>query len=397
MKTGRRIDKIRSFKGFFSALFIIFLLLAVSEFILQNFTSFKDTLNNDEYMASLAFSEEELATAMKYREDLASLGSRIVGIPGTVIFRYRKARTENFNFNSYGFRGEEPQKKEENEYRIGVFGDSRVLGIYLVEEDTIPFILEKRLRAAFPDRKITVYNIGIEGNDLRREIPFAELESENLELDMAVFYTGGGDVNYSFYGGNDDYKPFTEEEAKDLAHAKIDNIADNRNKPFLQRSALIKVVKESYWGDSVQKSASFEKELGLTPLIPEYEARADEFVAKFKERIGRASKVLGEKGIKTVFFFPPFLQLKKPLSISERNMFYRNEIAVPGLNSYAIRCASGIGESKDPVVFIQPYLFNGNGNTMFYDGTHYTPEATRIVGHNVADRMIPLLKEYFKQ
>ena len=153
LKISRRIDRIRSFKGFFFALFAIFILLAVSEFILQNFTSFKDTLNNDEYMASLAFSEEELATAMKYREDLASLGSRIVGIPGTVIFRYRKARTESFNFNSYGFRGEEPQKKEENEYRIGVFGDSRVLGIYLVEEDTIPFILEKGSEPSSPTEK----------------------------------------------------------------------------------------------------------------------------------------------------------------------------------------------------------------------------------------------------
>ena len=375
----------------------MFLLAAVSELILQNFTSFKDMLNNDEYMASLAFSDEELKFAMKSREDLASLGPRIVGIPGTVVFHYKKARTDSFNFNSFGFRGEEPQKKEENEYRIGVYGDSRVLGIYLPEEDTIPFILQKRLRAEFPDRKITVFNIGIEGNDLQREIPFAELKSEELELDMAVFYTGGGDVNNSFYKGNADYIPFTEEDSSGIGHAKIDNFADNSKKPFLQRSALIKVIREAFWGDSAQKLASFEKEVGLKPLIPEYEARADEFVAKFKARIEKTSKVMTAKGIKTVFFFPPFMQLKKPLSISERNMFYRNEIAVPGLNTYAIRCAAGISESKDPVIFIQPYLFNGNANTMFYDGTHYTPEATRIVGHNVADRIIPLLKEYFKQ
>ena len=376
---------------------MVFLLFAVSEFILQNFTSFGDTLNNDEYLASLSFSEKELETAIKAREDLASLGPRIVGIPGTVVFRYKKARRDSFNFNSFGFRGEEPQKKDENEYRIGVFGDSRVLGFYLAEEDTIPFILQKRLRSEFPDRKITVFNIGIEGNDLQREVPFAELESENLELDMALFYTGGGDVNYSFYKGNGDYPPFTEDEAMDLEHAMLDNIEGNRKKPFLQRSNVIKVIKEAFWGDSVQKSASFEKELGLHPLIPEYEARADEFISKFKGRIEYAAGMLAGKGIKSVFFYPPFLQLKEPLSVSERNLFYRNEIAVPGLNSYALRCAKGISESKNPVIFTQPYLFNGNSNTMFYDGIHYTPEATRIVGNNVADRMIPLLREYFKQ
>lgn len=395
MKINKRIDRIRSFKAVFLALFAVLLLFAVSESVLRNFTSFGNTLNTLEYYASLSFSEEDLKTAIKAREDLASIGDKIIGVPGTLIYRYKKARTESFNFNSFGFRGEEPQKKEENEYRIGVFGDSRIIGIYLAEENTIPFILQKRLRDEFPDRKFTVFNIGIEGNELQREISFAELDSVNLELDMAVFYAGANDVNYSFERGNADYQPFTEKDK--LYQNLIENLAENKKKPFLQRSALIKVIKESFSSDFIHNFAPSKKEEVFAPLIPEFEARADEFIRKYKARIDKASAAMTAKGIKSVFFFPPFLQLKEPLSEIERNMLYKNEMTLPGANSYVIHCANGFSESENPVLFLQTTVFNGHPETMFYDSVHFTPEGSRIAGNNMADRIIPLLKEYFKQ
>lgn len=395
MKKSKRIDRIRSLNGVVITLLLLFSLFAVSEFILRNFTSFGDTLNNIEYYASLAFSEDELKTAIKAREDLASIGRRVFGIPGTVIYRYKKVRTESFNFNSFGFRGEEPQKKEKNEYRIGLFGDSRILGIYLAEKDTIPFVVQKRLQEEFTDRKITVFNIGIEGYELMRAIPFAELESEKLELDMAIFYSGTGDVNYSFERGNIDYMPFKTEE--DVVQGVIENLDADRKKSFFQRSAVVKVVKEAFWSDHVQNMASFEKEEGFKPLFPEFEARADELIAKLKARMKKASDLLAEKGIKSVFVFSTFLQSKELLSTSEHNMIYKNEIAVPGLNSYVLRCVAGISESEDPVIFNQSYVFNGYSETMFYDGVHFTTKASRIVGNDVAERIIPLLKKYLKQ
>ena len=395
MKINRRIDKISSFKAVFLALFAVFLLFAVSEFVLQNFTSFGDTLNNLEYYASLSFSEEELKTAIKAREDLASLGEKVTGVPGTLVYRYKKARTESFNFNSFGFRGEEPVKKEDNEYRIGVFGDSRIVAVYLAEKNTIPFILQKRLRKEFPDKKITVFNIGIEGNELQREISFAELDSVNLELDLAVFYAGANDVNYSFERGNIDYQPFTEEDK--VYQNLIENLADNKKRPFYERSAVIKVIKESFSSDFIHNFAPSKKNEAFAPLVPEFEERSDEFIRKYKARIEKASVEMSEKGIKSVFFFPPFLQLKEPLSEIERNMLYKNEMTLPGANSYVIRCAKGFSESENPVLFLQTTIFNGHPETMFYDSVHFTPEGSRIVGNNMADRMIPLLKEYFKQ
>lgn len=395
MRKSRRLDNIKSLKTFIGALFFLFLLLAAAEIILRTFTSFGDTLNNLEYYASLSFSEEDLETAMKAREDLASIGERIVVVAGTVIYRYKKVRTSSFNFNSFGFRGEEPLKKEDNEYRIGVFGDSRVLGIYLSEENTMPAVLQKRLAAEFQDKKITVFNIGIEANDLQREIAFAELESEKLELDMAVFYSGVNDINYSAERGNIDYKPF--EENEDVYQNLVENIAANKKKPLWQRIVLIKVVQEAFLSDFINYSASFAKEEVFRPLIPAYAEIADGFIVKFKERMKKASDALAEKGIKSVFFFPPLLQLKEPLSANERNMLYKNEMNISGYNNYFIKCAKGFSETENPVLFLQTTVFNGHSETMMYDGIHFTPEASRIAGNNMADRLIPLLKGYLKQ
>ncbi|MBO4711587.1 SGNH/GDSL hydrolase family protein [bacterium] len=393
MKKFKRIDEIRSVKALLCALISIFLLFASAEFILQNFTTFGDTLNNLEYYASLAFSDEDLKVAIKAREDLASIGEKVIAVPGTKIYRYKKVRTESFNFNSFGFRGEEPEKKAENEYRIGVFGDSRVLGIYLAEENTMPYILQKRLQEEFPDKKITVYNLGVEGNDLQRAIDFAEFDGEKLELDMAVFYSGVNDINYSFI--NDKYMgEWDNFEAEDAVYQNlIENIAEHQQKSFIQKSTLISAIQEAFLSDFVKYSSSFSKEEVFSPLLPEYEKRADAFVKTFNERIKKASGDLAEKGIRSVFFFPPVLQLKEPLSASEQNMFYKNEMNVAGFNNYFLRCAKGFSESEDPVLFLQTTIFNGYSKTMLYDGIHFTPEASRIAGNNMADRIIPLLKK----
>lgn len=373
---------------------MVVLLFAASELILRKFSSFGNTLNNVEYYASIAFTEEESRAAIKAREDFASIGERLVGVPGTIVFHYKKARTDSFNFNSFGFRGEEPQKKEDNEYRIGVFGDSRILGILFVEENTIPFVMQKRLQKEFPDKKITVFNIGIEGYDLQRAAPFAELNAEKLELDMAVFYTAIVDINNSFFKGNTDYKPFKPDES--VGEVVIENIEGNRKRPFLQRSAVMKVISETFYNDSVQKSGSFEKDADFVPLIPEFEARADEMLAKFKARAKKVSDNLKEKGVKSVFFSPPLLQLKEPLSPAEYKILYRNEMTVPGLNNYFLHFEKGISESEDPLIFKQSYLFKGYSETMFYDGIHYIPKSAKLVGNNMAERLIPLLKKDFK-
>ena len=391
MIKNKRIDKINSVRRFFLFFLIISAFLCASEFVLRQFTPLGDALNNLEYYAGLSFSEEELETAMKAREDLASIGEKIIGVPGTLIYRYKKAETESFIFNSFGFRGEEPSKKAENEYRIGVFGDSRVLGIYLAEENTIPFILQEKAQLEFPQKKITVFNIGIEGNDLRRAISFAEFDGERLGLDMAVFYSGVNDINYSFKEGNVELKPF--KEGDEMYQNLVEDITTHGKKPFWERSRLVTAVKEAVLSDLVKYFSSFTKEQVFQKLAPEFERMAVEFAEKFNERIRLTSEKFEKKGIKTVFFFPPIIQLKEPLSKIERNMLYKNEMSIAGYNNYFIKCAEGVSESENPVIFSQKDIFRGYRETVFFDGIHFTPEASRIVGNDVAAKVVSILKK----
>lgn len=391
MKKGKRIDKINSLKRFFLFLLIVSAVFCASEFVLQEFTPFGDALNNLEYYAGLSFSEKDVETAKKAREDLASLGAKIIEVPGTLIYRYKKAETESFSFNSFGFRGREPSKKGENEYRIGVFGCSKVLGIYLAEENTIPFIIQQKVQREFPQKKITVFNMGIEGYDLQRAVSFAEFDGERLELDMMVFYSNVNDINYSFKDGNIDWEPFRENE--EVYQNLVEDIATHSKKPFWERSLLRTVVKEAFLSDFVKYFASFTKEQVFQKLNPAFERRAMEFAEKFNERIRKASEKFEKKGIKTVFFFPPIIQLKEPLSKIERNMLYKNEMSIAGYNNYFIKCAEGVSESENPVVFSQKDIFRGYRETAFFDGIHFTPEASRIVGNDAAGKVLSVLKK----
>ena len=333
-----------------------------------------------------------MKTAIKLREEEATIGSRAVAVPGTIVYRYKTARTESLNFNSFGFRGEEPVKKEENEYRIGMLGDSRVVGIYLAEENTLPGILQRRLQAEFPNKKITVYNMGVESYDLPRAAAFVDLDGAKLELDMAVFYVGINDVNMSF-DHDQEYGAWPIFEKEDSVYENIiEGAAMYRKRSFFQRSSLLNAIREAFLSDFVNSTYSFSKEGALQPLLPAYEQRADTFMWKFKARAKFTSDYFAQKGIRSVFFYPILLPLKKPLSAIEKNMLYRNEMDYPGSANYVSRCAESFVESQDPVIFEQKNIFNGYTQTMLYDGLHFTPEASRIVGNDIADKIIPLLK-----
>ncbi|HQJ61202.1 MAG TPA: hypothetical protein PKV35_09410, partial [bacterium] len=181
----KRVDRIVSFKGFliFMAIFVIYLLL--SETALHVFDT-RDVLNDFEYYASKTFAEEQWSDAEKFRRDIISIGQRGVLIRDSIVYIYKPAESETVNFNSLGFRGKEVEPRIEGEIRIAVFGASRIWGNYLPDDKTIPALIEKNMSGSFPNRKITVFNLGIEGSDLQRSIETAKMFQKVLDLDIAV-------------------------------------------------------------------------------------------------------------------------------------------------------------------------------------------------------------------
>ena len=183
----RRIDKINS-PGLFFALFLFLsLYYLISEAALET-SVFSNARNESDYYASIVFSEKDWETARKFREDLLSMGERRAVVPGTLFYKYKPAKTESLTINSFGYRGDEIKSKEKDEFRIALFGDSRIFGILLADENTIPVALEKNLREIFPDKNIKVLNFGVEGLTLQRTADAAKHYYKELEPDIILLY-----------------------------------------------------------------------------------------------------------------------------------------------------------------------------------------------------------------
>jgi hypothetical protein len=81
-----------------------------------------------------------------------------------------------------------------------VTGGSTVWGAYIRDAETIPV----QLAGALHERgygNVTVYNFGIEGAEIDAEIGVLKRFRDAYALDQVLFYTGGNDAIFAYYGG----------------------------------------------------------------------------------------------------------------------------------------------------------------------------------------------------
>ncbi len=104
--------------------------------------------------------------------------------------------------NSEGFRDREyPLEKRRSEFRIIVFGDSFAEGFGAEAEDAWPRQMERGLRAALPDRDLTVVNAGVSGSDV--VFAYAHLEQRMIDYgpDLVIVAINNTDVTDVIYRG----------------------------------------------------------------------------------------------------------------------------------------------------------------------------------------------------
>lgn len=101
--------------------------------------------------------------------------------------------------NRWGFRGEDiGKRKPPGTFRIFVLGGSTVLC------STVPFaqchtrLLEKRLSAAYPNRKIEVQNLGAEWHTSQHSVMRVLFEAQEFSPDMVICFHGINDLCCSF-------------------------------------------------------------------------------------------------------------------------------------------------------------------------------------------------------
>ena len=387
----RRIDKINS-PGLFCALFLFLsLYYLISEAALES-SVFSNATNESDYYASIVFSEKDWETALKFRKDLLSLGERREIVPGTLFYKYKPAKTESFNLNSFGYRGDEIKPKEKDEFRIIIFGDSRIFGILLADENTIPVALEKNLRETFPDKNIKVLNFGVEGLTLQRTADAAKHYYKELEPDIVLLYSGANDINEAYIFGWKEWEPFVENAPLPPAFGE---------KPDEQLTAKIKLlntIKLSLINDFSEFEKMFSKTDFAAGEIPSDKAgNLNSFIKKFPEKVEELCNYFNDRGVYAAYVISPVAQLNKPLTEIERHLLFRHESFSPGLNLFTQRSEEGIvkalTKNENIRIIDQSRVFEGIKDTVYYDGVHYTPEGSRLHAEKLSEELTVIIKE----
>ncbi len=106
---------------------------------------------------------------------------------------------EQLHTNCWGFRGEEIEKtKPAGTFRIFFFGGSTVICEEVPFEDSHCRVLEKRLRAAYPNVKIEVQNLGAEWHCSAHSVMKLLFQAQEFSPDLVIVCHAINDLTRSF-------------------------------------------------------------------------------------------------------------------------------------------------------------------------------------------------------
>lgn len=398
MKMPKRIDMVNSAGRFAIAVLCVAAYFLFSETVL-NLTVFKGAKTDFDYYGNLVFSKEEAEIADKFKRDIISLGEeRQTSIPGTIIFKYKPAVRESFTLNSDGFRNKEFVEKGKDEFRIAVFGDSKVFGFAVQDNDTVSSIARRKLREHF-HKNITVLNMGVEGHDIQRAVATAEFYLEKIDPDMVVFYSWIIDIQGAFDFGNINWPPFKGDEK---LIPGIEGKEEDRT--VYDKIRLLNTLKHTYMSDAEKLvSRATDKEFPEFPLPQHKIDYAEKFPETYLGRMADATAFFNKKGVASLFIIPAIIHVKRPLSDNEKFFLYRNEMYSPGINLFTEKCVNGVRKALKTGKYAanivdQSEIFQGEQDTVFFDGIHYTPKFMRIAADHIADEIIKTLErgKYFE-
>lgn len=102
---------------------------------------------------------------------------------------------EHDHINHWGFRGDEIERaKEDDTFRVFVFGGSTVYCGTVPYEQTHCRVLERRLKAAYPEHRIEVQNLGAEWHTTEHDTIKLLFLAQDFAPDLVVMFHGINDL-----------------------------------------------------------------------------------------------------------------------------------------------------------------------------------------------------------
>jgi len=260
---------------------------------------------------------------------------------------YRPFTSDGIAINGLGLRTAAPTPKTPDEWRIAVTGGSTLFGYRVLDADTIPARLQGAIRV--PDRKVTVYNFGIEGATLKGELTVLRRFRDIYAIDQVIFYTGGNDVTLNHMN-------------RDAAGL---GLAAAQTTGFELVRAALRVV--ALWSDQT---------------TPEPAAAVDR--NSLRDGIAEAQSYCAATAMHCDFFLQPLIFTCKSASCRQSALAHGVARLYPGMEEITARIYAG-ALAQDPrhVIDLRDAFDQASG-PIYTDFIHVNEEGNRIAAERIA-------------
>jgi lysophospholipase L1-like esterase len=261
---------------------------------------------------------------------------------------YKPHTGDGVTINQLGLRTAPPSPKVAGERRIAILGGSVVWGYLLGDADTIPERLQQKVREAGCN-DIAIYNFGIEGATIQRELALLKHFREIYQIDRAIFYTGGNDIFLDYFD--------------------VDGLPGQQTRPqnFLTTLELFKVADKIGYSWFPPAKARVQK---LDDLMSHLDERSS-----LVRGIRAAHEYCRTTDLGCDFVLQPYLLTKEPLLGSEAKLVSSSIAVFPKLDEVvasAYRASARLG----PFVLDFSNSLGGAKSQVFLDVMHLNEAGT---------------------
>lgn len=302
---------------------------------------------------------------------------------------------EGKHINRWGFRGEDIElAKPAGSFRIFYLGGSTVFCARAEWEDSHPRILEKKLRAHYPDRRIEVQNAAMEWHSTQHSLVKLQTKVEDFQPNLVILYHAMNDLyrslshpRYSLGAYRRDYSHFYGPlegmvNAYRSSRVPIKLVSLSGAYSHLERHLLTK------WFSDFRR-----REMASFVDVNQWES-----LESYERNLRNIAGYLSRKGVGLVLASQPYLYKAKPNPQEESQMEIPARILIVDgrrismesivrgmemFNDTSRRIADELGVDYIDLEGIVP-----KETSYFYDGIHYTTKGNALVGGRMAEFLI---------
>ncbi|MCK5808379.1 SGNH/GDSL hydrolase family protein [bacterium] len=362
-----------------SALLLFYLTIELSLF----FVAVKQMKSPFEHNAAKVYSNEEWKIAREMIDTLNDFGMEAYSLPGTKLYLHKPFKSKLYNINSLRFRGKEVSKKEKNEVRIALIGDSNIWGMMAPDSMTIPAQIEQELQKRFPQVKITVLNLGVEAYAINRMKYLLSYYFDTLNPDMLLFFTGTGDIVFSHIFSTHHYAAQFPADDKEIPIKNPIFIEQEQSSfaLFLQqfRTSRLLLNQITNHFNRIEKQA--------TKSVKQKNNRnraSDQFAEKFLEDKEALEKFAQQKGVPALFFLSPTASTKQFLTDDEKILVKEARIALkkPGITEFTLSTYKNLLQQQQASNLISLLdIFDDYHQSIYFDEVHFNYQGLTMVAH----------------